>query len=293
MKIQGDSQCRRPRWRGRALRAVIFLILLGGVSHMIGCNRLFYYPSARQYSTPSDLAVPVEEVEFKSADGTSLHGWLLRPPGGREALGTVVHFHGNAQNLSSHVRFVDWLAERGYNVFVLDYRGYGRSGGSPKRAGVIADSRAALEYIRGRKDIDASRLLVLGQSLGGACALAALGEGSTEGVRAIAIDSAFLSYRQVANSVLGGTVLTRPLVALLISREHDPEDTIARLAGIPLLFIHGDRDGIVPLSNGQALFEAAPEPKKFLLVPGARHMHAIEGETKDELVKFFAESLVD
>ena len=272
---------------------LVLLLLFCGVFYMGGCNRLVYYPSSRQYRVPSDLNVPVEEVEFKSADGTDLYGWLLRPAGEGEALGTVVHFHGNAQNMTSHVQFVDWLPERGYNVFVFDYRGYGRSGGRTKRPGVIADSQAALDYIRGRKDIDSSRLLVLGQSLGGACALAALGEGSTEGVQAIAIDSSFLSYRQVANSVLGGTVLTKPLVHLLISPGHDPADTIAKLEGIPLLFIHGDRDRIVPISNGEALFEAAPEPKKFLLVPGARHMHALEGDRKDELVKFFAESLAD
>ena len=168
MEIETDSRCRLSRWRGRTLRAVVFLLLLGGISHMIGCNGLFYYPSARQYSKPADLRVPVEEVEFKSADGTALYGWLLRPPGEKEALGTVVHFHGNAQNMTSHVHFVDWLAERGYNVFVFDYRGYGRSGGRAKRSGIIADSRAALDYMRGRKDIDSSRLLVLGQSLGGA-----------------------------------------------------------------------------------------------------------------------------
>ena len=293
MEIETDSRCRLSRWRGRTLRAVVFLLLLGGSSHMIGCNGLFYYPSARQYSKPADLAVPVEEVEFKSADGTALYGWLLRPPGEKEALGTVVHFHGNAQNMTSHVQFVDWLAERGYNVFVFDYRGYGRSGGRAKRSGIIADSQAALDYIRGRKDIDSSRLLVLGQSLGGACALAALGEGSTEGVQAIAIDSSFLSYRQVANSLGGGTVLTKPLVQLLISPGHDPEDSIARLEGIPLLVIHGDRDGVVPLSNGQALFDAAPEPKRFLLVSGARHLQAIEGKRKDELVNFFTAALGD
>ena len=88
-------------------------------------------------------------------------------------------------------------------------------------------------------------------------------------------------------------MLTKPLVHLLISSAHDPSDTIAELEGIPLLFIHGDRDRIVPISNGEALFEAAPEPKKFLRVPGARHMHALEGDTKDELVKFFAESLAN
>ena len=185
------------------------------------------------------------------------------------------------------------MAGRGYNVFVFDYRGYGDSEGSPERSGIIADSRAALDYIRGRKDIDGSRLLVLGQSLGGACALAALGEGSAEGVRAIAIDSSFLSYRGVANSVLGGTVLTKPLVWLLISPGHDPADSIGKLEGVPLLFIHGDADRLVKISNGRELFDAAPEPKRFIAVSGASHMHALEGSTKDELVKFFSEALAD
>ena len=277
----------------RVFRIALFLLVACGVLHMISCNGLFYYPTSRQYMSPSDLSVPVEEVYFKSADGTGLYGWLLRPAGDREAIATVVHFHGNAQNLTSHIGFVAWLAERGYNVFVFDYRGYGLSEGSPERSGTIADSRAAFDYIRARKDIDAGRLLVLGQSLGGACALAALGEGSTEGVGAIAIDSSFLSYRQVANSLVGGTVLTKPLVQLLISPGHDPEDSIARLEGIPLLVIHGDRDGVVPLSNGQALFDAAPEPKRFLLVSGARHLQAIEGKRKDELVNFFTAALGD
>jgi len=260
---------------------------------MVGCNRLFYYPTSREYRAPSDLDVPVEEVRFRSEDGTELHGWLLKPGEDRAAVGTVVHFHGNARNLTAHVGLVDWLAWRGFNVFLFDYRGYGKSDGSPKRSGVIADSKAALTYIRGREDIDSDRLLVLGQSLGGACALAALGEGSTEGVRAVAIDSSFLSYRNVANSVLGGTFLTKPLVWLTVTSDHDPEDSLAELEGIPLLFIHGDADGLVRISNGLELFEAAPEPKRFLKVPGARHLHAIEGETKDQLVKFFSEALKD
>ena len=133
----------------------------------------------------------------------------------------------------------------------------------------------------------------VGPGAGRRRALAALGEGSTEGVRAVAIDSSFLSYRNVANSVLGGTFLTKPLVWLTVTSDHDPEDSLAELEGIPLLFIHGDADGLVRISNGLELFEAAPEPKRFLQVPGARHLHAIEGETKDELVKFFAESLAD
>ena len=272
---------------------LILLLIFCGGSYMVGCNRLFYYPTSREYRAPSDLDIPVEEVRFRSEDGTELHGWLLKPGEDRAAVGTVVHFHGNARNLTAHVGLVDRLAGRGFNVFLFDYRGYGKSGGRPKRSGVIADSRAALAYIRGREDIDGDRLLVLGQSLGGACALAALGEGSTEGVRAVAIDSSFLSYRNVANSVLGGTFLTKPLVWLTVSSDHDPEDSIAELEGVPLLFIHGDADGVVRISNGRELFEAAPEPKRFLQVPGARHLHAIEGETKEQLVKFFAEALED
>lgn len=206
--------------------------------------------------------------------------------------GTVIHYHGNGRNLTAHVGHVDWLPAAGYDVFLFDYRGYGRSHGAPGRDGVHADAQAALRYVRSRDDVDPDRILALGQSLGGAVCLAALGEGDRTGVRGIAVDSTFLEYRSVANSRLGGTFLTYPLVWLLVSGDHDPADSIGELAGTPLLVMHGDADRTVPMSEGEAVFAAASEPKEIVRHADGYHTRFLQTTAgRQRLLRFFSECL--
>jgi len=271
--------------------AVVVLLV---VAHVIGCNGMFYLPDARIYSTPASFGVRCEDVYFDSADGTRLNGWYLHADDASgPRLGTVVHFHGNAQNLTSHVYFAEWLTARGLDVFVFDYRGYGRSAGSPSRGGIHADAIAALDYVRSRPDVDAERIVVLGQSLGGAIALGALGEGDRSGVRAVAVDSTYLWYRDVANEAVGGTFLTYPLVWLLISNAHSPGHSIDRLAPIPIHVFHGDADRVVPMRCGRALFDAAPEPKTWTERAGGRHLETFHEPSPERelLVRFFHAAL--
>jgi len=183
---------------------------------LTGCvQSMFYYPDRVRYETPDALGLRYEAVQFASADGTRLTGWFL-PAAGRsnpkEAKGTVVHFHGNAQNMSTHWRFVAWLPKQDFNVFVFDYRGYGESAGKPEPKGVFEDSSAALGHVRSRGDVDPERLLVFGQSLGGANAIAVLGSGNRAGVKAAAIESTFYSYSSIANEKLPGATCQQALV---------------------------------------------------------------------------------
>jgi fermentation-respiration switch protein FrsA (DUF1100 family) len=114
---------RRP-WRGRKF-AVLVVGLVGVALMLNGCaNGLFYYPDSRVYSTPAGAGQPFQDVWFTSRDGTKLHGWFIPATSQGPALGTVVHFHGNAQNMTAHYAFVSWLPAEGFNVFVFDYRGY-------------------------------------------------------------------------------------------------------------------------------------------------------------------------
>ncbi len=284
----------RSVWTRRALAVTIAALLL---APMNACNGLFYYPTRTIYSRPEQQPTRSEEVWFASADGTLLHGWFLHAAGEGVPSGTVIFFHGNAQNLTSHVYFVNWLPVLGFQLFVFDYRGYGRSEGRVTRAGVHEDCIAAIDYVRGRADVDAERLLIFGQSLGGACALAALGEGIRErgaefrrGIRGIAVESAFVSYRGMANRALGGTFLTWPLVWVLIGDAHSPAGSLEHLAPIPLLVIHGDRDRVVPFDRGEELFARAPEPKEFLRVEGGDHTSAFTmfaAVFRPRLVEFF------
>jgi fermentation-respiration switch protein FrsA (DUF1100 family) len=251
-----------------------------------GCNGLFYYPDAVSYSRPETLGTPCEVVSFVAEDGALLRGWFLPATGERR--GTVVHFHGNAQNLSSHVGLVSWLPAEGYDVLAFDYRGYGQSAGEPSRAGLVRDGRAALAYVRSRADVDEGRLLVFGQSLGGAVALATVGEGSPGGVRGVAVDATFSAYQRMGNQALGGSWASYPLAWLLLSGEHDPADSLDRLPPTPLLVLHGDADEVVPFEEGERLFELASPPKRFVRVPRARHLDAVMTRPgREALLEFF------
>ena len=202
---------------------------------LAGCiSSPFYYPDTVLYSTPASAGLKFENVEFTSADGTRLTGWFIpateyRNP--KHAKGTVVHFHGNAQNMSAHWQFVSWLPQRGFNVFVFDYRGYGKSRGTPEPKGVFEDSNAALNYVRSRKDVDPDRLVVLGQSLGGTNAIAVVGSGNSSGVKAIAIEATFYSYAAIANDKFYGA-------GVLVDDTYSAERYVSNLAPIPLLLVH-------------------------------------------------------
>lgn len=233
--------------------------LLGGDT-----NRYFYFPTFDKPSTPAKWGFPFEDVKFKSTDGTDLHGWFMAPRA-KQPKGTVVFSHGNAGSLGHHLGFVLWLVEAGYQVFMYDYRGFGQSGGKLDRRGMIEDVKGAFAYVTARKDVDASRLVSYGHSLGGAKSVTALSDNRVKGLRAVVIDGAFASYRSMAR-VIGGE-----FGASLITDEFSPKDFIGKISGTPLLVVHGERDLVVPLAQGKLLFDLANEPKTLFEVKGGGH----------------------
>jgi fermentation-respiration switch protein FrsA (DUF1100 family) len=278
------------------------LVLLLGFSWMLmGCNAFFYYPSQKIYYTPHDFGAAYEDIYFTSKDGTQLNGWFIPAIGSTK--GTVIYFHGNAENITNHYLFVQWLPEEGFNLFIFDYRGYGASSGKPDRQGIVEDSMAAINYIRQRSDVDPHRILIFGQSLGGALALAAVAQDSQDskvGIRAVVVESTFASYRNVAREKLGDFWLTWPfqwpLAWLLISDDQSPLPMLKKIAPIPLLVIHGDDDQTVSYSQGRQLYQAAFPPKYFWTVAGGHHTEAFTRYAKEyrpRLVKFFEEHLND
>ncbi|MCX7818567.1 MAG: alpha/beta hydrolase [Kiritimatiellae bacterium] len=270
--------------------------VLAGMGVTGGVERRFFYPDRRNYGSPATLGLPYRDIEFRSADGTRLHGWFVPARGARR--GTVLHAHGNAQNLTAHFAFVDWLPARGYDVFAFDYRGYGRSEGRPTLRGALEDTRAALATVRALPEADANRLFVLGQSLGGALALAALGREPTPPVRAVVVDSAFSSPRAIVRDVIGGLpglqFFAGPLSRWLVSDEVSAEAVVGRLSPVPLLFIHGEADRVIPVGHSDRLFAAAREPKMYWRIPGLDHTEALTlREWQDRLVAFFESAAAD
>lgn len=259
--------------------------------------QMFYYPDRTVYDTPAAHGLHFEEVTFPSQDGTRLSGWFIPAVG--TAKGTVIHFHGNAENMTSHFGFVSWLPAAGFNLFVFDYRGYGTSAGRPDRQGVYRDSLAALEYVRSRKDLERNRLLLLGQSLGGAQAIAIAGGSDRQGIRAVVSDSSFYSYRDIVRDKIAAmpllSLIKTPLAHVLIGNELSPADYIGRIAPVPLLLIHGTHDEVIPYSHGERLYESAGQPKSLWRIEEGGHTEALfspDSPERRRLVEFFDAALL-
>ena len=283
-----------PKLPGRAANACRWLLVLMlplSFFKLVDMHSLFYYPDRYQYETPKRAGLAFDRVVFTSADGTQLAGWFIPAVGvasPREAKGTVIQMHGNAQNMTAHWSFVDWLPLRGFNLFVFDYRGYGESDGKPDPKGVFEDAVAALDHLRGRTDIDASRLLVFGQSLGGTVAIAASGA-SSQGIRAVVAEAPFYSYSAIANDHLPGA-------GMMMDDEWSASRYVAKLAPIPILFIHGTADQVVPYHHSTKLLAEAGEPKSLITINGGEHVDSMVAQVhgrkyQDEMIAFFDAAL--
>ncbi len=256
----------------RALLALSLVILLGA------CTQAFFQPHRAIVSTPGQYGVEYHPVEFKAADGTALFAWFL--PARGEPRASVLYLHGNAENISTHFANVAWMPAAGFNVLAFDYRGYGGSQGSPTLEGVQLDVDAAMRTLLARPDVDPERIIIFGQSLGGALAIHyAAHSDYRANVRAIVVDSAFSDYRRIVKDKAASFFLTWPFQWLLpqtVDNDFSPVASVRAVSPIPLLFIHGERDSIVPVAHSQRLYARAAEPKEIWLVPDAGHIQAVK-----------------
>ncbi|MBU0617093.1 MAG: alpha/beta hydrolase [Planctomycetes bacterium] len=270
----------RVRRRSRGFVAFKWLVRIGVLLFVVGIfivglDRLFYYPSKTVHYTPEDFSLKYEDVAFETSDGLKLSGWFL--PADGPAKGTVIHFHGNAENITAHVTLSLWLVWEGYNVFVFDYRGYGKSEGKVTRAGTIRDGHAALDYVLSRGDVDPGRIFAFGQSLGGAVATVVAAE--RQEFRAVVLDSTFSGYRRIGSRHLQKLLFLKwpadLLAAALLSDDYDPIDYVARIAPRPLLVIASTEDEICFAELGRELHDGAGEPKEFVLVQESEHLQTV------------------
>jgi fermentation-respiration switch protein FrsA (DUF1100 family) len=288
-----DKPERRKRWWRRfkwTLRVAVLLAIAG--KSIVGFDGCFYYPSREVFYTPDQLGLDYEDVTFKASDGVKLSGWFV--PARAAPRGTVIHFHGNADNMTGHVPFVAWLPRGGYNLLVFDYRGYGQSDGKVTRKGTILDGHAALDYVLSRPDVAPQRVFAFGQSIGGAVAIVVAAERPE--LRAVVVDSAFSSYRRIAamhlRKMLLSKWLARTAARLALSTDYDPIDHVDRLTPRPLLVIASGKDEICFPELSRELYDAAREPKEFWLVPEATHAEAVflePDETQRRITGLFDE----
>ena len=234
-----------------------------------GCSSVFFYPDQVTYVTPDRLNLEYDDVYLDTPDGETLHGWWL--PAEPEPKGTVYYLHGNAQNISSHIMNIAWLPERRYNVFIIDYRGYGRSTGAPDIEGTLHDAEAGLRWLIDQPDVLEQPVFLLGQSLGGALGTALASEwvkrDEQPPLDGVILDGTFSGFRAIAREKLGDFWLTWPFQVPLswtITDEYEAYERVADISPVPVMVIHSERDGIIPFHHGERLYEAADEPKEFL-----------------------------
>jgi uncharacterized protein len=248
----------------RALFLVLGLLALAWLALVLAMslmeNRLLYFPVRQLDASPADYGLPYEELRVTTSEGVRLHGWWIQAGGHR----VVLLFHGNAGNVSHRLDRARLFAERlGVDLFLVDWRGYGRSEGKPSEAGLYRDGLAIYDAAR-ECGFSPERIVLLGESLG--CAVA-LEVALQRKCAAVALETPFLSVPALARKHY-------PFVpGFLVRSKFDSESRIARVTARKLI-IASESDEIVPLSHARRLFDVAAPPKDLYVVPGAGHNDA-------------------
>ncbi len=223
---------------------------------------MLYYPnlpSRELMLTPDRYGLEYEELQLKTGDGLTLHGWFIPT---RNPRATLLFCHGNAGNISHRMESIAIFHQLGLNVLIFDYRGYGQSEGKPSEQGTYLDAEAAWDYLTQQKNIPPNQIILFGRSLGAAIASRLA---STRQPLGLIVESAFSSVPDMAAHYYPY------LPVRLISRfRYDTQQHVENISS-PILVIHSPDDEIIPYSNGQQLFAAAGEPKQFLSIHGGHN----------------------
>lgn len=246
-------------------------VLVGATLFLVFSEkRLIYYPAAEVEVTPKALGLPFEEVAIDVEPGVKLHGWFISAAK-EPSVATVLFSHGNAGNIADRLDRVLRWRELGADFLLYDYRGYGRSTGSPDEEGTYRDGRAAYDYLVKSRHVDPARLVLMGESLGCAVSIQLAIERKAAG---LVIEAPFASIAHMANAIypflpLGSFIRTR----------YENVRKIPQLK-MPLFVVQGTRDEVIPVSQGKMVFDAAPEPKQYLAIEGAHHndVYVVGGE---------------
>jgi uncharacterized protein len=235
---------------------------------------LIYFPSRTLEATPAMMGMDFDDLMLTTQDGVKISAWFVPHS---DARGTIIFLHGNGGNNGDRIDAIRTLHLLHYNVMIVDYRGYGKSQGSPTERGTYLDAQAAWEHLTATRNIPASAIILMGESLGGAVAIELA---SHHPPAALVVQSTFTSLGDIA-------AIHYPWLPVrwLLRHHYDSISKVGRIT-CPKLFIHSTHDTLVPPGNGRALFDAAAEPKQFLTTPGDHNeggfMYSPEYTTKLE-----------
>jgi len=290
--VDGPRLRARGRGVGFLLGVVIgCLVLLGGIKlalpRIIPFFVFYPEPLSPQESHPRYWGFPdATEVRIPTMDGPVLHAWWFPAVNTDSSSGSAIYFHGNAGHLGDRGTVAAALSGMGLDVLLPDYRGYGLSDGKPSEGGLYADARAAYQWLVDERGADPRRLFLIGNSLGSA----------------VAVDLAM--QRKTAGLVLLGAFTNTPSIARRRIRwlpewyldwDQGRFDVLERIGRVhvPILVVVGAEDRVIPPEEAQRVFEAARDPKRWLLIEGAGHNDIFSHEELwRELYRFTHDALV-
>jgi fermentation-respiration switch protein FrsA (DUF1100 family) len=264
-------------WLLAAAAAYVFVVL----AYWIGQERLTYFPGPRPGPPPTLGDLSVREEWIETGDGQRLHAWLAAPRGETNLRGAVLVCHGNAGNVEMRLPLAEEFAKMHLATLIFDYRGYGASTGKPNEKGTYLDAEAAFDRLAGELSFAPRRIILYGESLGGAIAIELA---LRRTVAAVVVEDTFTSLGDV-----GASLYPWLPVRLFLRARYDSLSKIGRVTA-PVLVIHSPEDDLVPFEFGRKLFDAAPEPKKFLSTGGH---HEDRGFLQEERWKASVRSFVD
>lgn len=253
------GKSRLYRWGASIVRIGVLAYVLFTL-FLYGCqSKMIYFPKSEIETTPKASGLDYEDVTLEPAPGATIHGWWVPCD---HARGTVIFFHGNAGNISHRIDSIRDFHRIGMNVFIIDYRGYGKSSGRPGEKRTYEDAMAAWKYVTEERAVAAADTVIFGRSLGGAVAAWLASETQP---RALILESAFTSVVDMGKHYY-------PILPVkLVTRIRYPTiDYLARVK-CPVLIAHSAEDDIVPYKFGKRLYEAAGEPKAFLEMRGGHN----------------------
>jgi uncharacterized protein len=250
------------------MRMIVHVLLMLAVAYgafallvYIFQSRMVFYPEVERElaATPASVNLPFEDLHLQTSDGVDLHGWYIPAA---QPQGTVLFLHGNAGNISHRLDSVQLFHRLGYSTLIFDYRGYGNSGGTPTEQGTYRDAETAWRYLTEQRHIPSCRIVLFGESLGGAVAswLAA-----RQKPAALVIASGFTSVPD-----LGQQLYPYLPVRWLARIRYDTRENLRAVAA-PVLIAHSPDDEIIPFEHGRALYAAANPPKQFLELAGGHN----------------------
>lgn len=267
-----------------ALRITIAALIGATLFLMIFEKQLIYYPAKEVEVTPKALGLSFDDVTLDVEPGVKIHGWFIK--GSKEPpTATILFSHGNAGNIADRLdRVLSWR-DLGADFLLYDYRGFGRSTGSPDEAGTYLDGRAAYDYLVRTRGVDPKRLVLMGESLGCAISIQLALDRPAAG---LILEAPFASIPHMASAIY-------PFLPakFFVRTRYDNLEKIPLLK-MPLLVVQGTRDEVIPVAQGKMVFDAAVSAKHYLAIDGANHndVYVIGGTRyKTALADFFGRTV--